>query len=475
MSVRTSWAWPIARDPTDALPTLDATLTGTEPSLVRDDAMRATIMAIGRAAIAAVDPATAVRETVAVHDGGIQIGSLRVSAADARRVIVLGAGKASPRMAAALVEILGDRVAGGLVITKDGYASPAGQVEIVEAGHPVPDARGQAATRRLLEMAGDAQAGNLVLCVISGGGSALTPCPPDGITLAELQNVTDQLLRSGATINQMNAIRKHLSLFHGGLLAAAAAPARVVGLLVSDVVGNPVDVIASGPASPDPTTYADALAALDAFDLRDAAPASIRERLELGARGGLPETPKPDDPLFDRVSNLVIADNARAGLAAVAAAREAGLHAQFLTSRVQGEAREIAKLVAGAAIDIARSDRPVSRPGCAVFGGETTVTVRGTGRGGRSQELAVAAAEALAGEPNTAVFALATDGTDGPTDACGGLIDWTTIDRARAAGGDCASALADNDSYSYLQCCGDLVQLGPTGTNVNDLYMAFGW
>ena len=446
-----------------------------EPPPVRDERMRATIMAIGRAAIAAVDPATAVHETVALTDSGIQVGRLHVPDDDVRRVIVLGAGKASPRMAAALVDILGDRVQGGLVVTKDGYASPAGQVEIVEAGHPVPDARGQAATRRLLDTACAASAGDLVLCVISGGGSALTPCPPEGITLSELQDVTDQLLRSGATINQMNAIRKHLSEYHGGLLAAAAAPARVVGLLVSDVVGNPIDVIASGPTAPDPATYADALAALDAFDLRAAAPASIRERLELGARGGLPETPKPDDPLFERVTNLVIADNARAGLAAAAAAAAAGLHAQFLTSRVQGEAREIAKLIAGAAIDIARSGRPVRRPGCAIFGGETTVTVRGDGRGGRSQELAVAAAQALSGEPNTAVFALATDGTDGPTDACGGLIDWTTLDRARAAGGNCASALAANDSYNFLKCCGDLVQMGPTGTNVNDLYMAFGW
>ena len=442
---------------------------------MQDEAMRATIMEIGRAAIAAVDPATAVREIVSLIDGGIQVGRVHVPDADIRRVIVLGAGKASPRMAAALVEILGERVRGGLVVTKDGYASPAGQVEIVEAGHPVPDARGQAATRRLLDTAAEAGAGDLVFCVISGGGSALTPCPPQGISLLELQEVTDQLLRSGATINQMNAIRKHLSEFHGGLLAAAAAPARVIGLLVSDVVGNPVDVIASGPTAPDPTTYADALAALDAFDLRADAPVSIRERLELGARGGLPETPKPDEPLFERVTNLVIADNARAGLAAVAAAEAAGLHAQFLTSRVEGEAREIAKLIAGAAIDIARSGRPVQRPGCAIFGGETTVTVRGQGRGGRSQELAVAAAQALVGEPRTAVFALATDGTDGPTDACGGLIDWTTLERARAAGGDCARALADNDSYAYLRCCGDLVRFGPTGTNVNDLYMAFGW
>ena len=446
-----------------------------EPPPVRDERMRATIMAIGRAAIAAVDPATAVHETVALTDGGIQVGRLHVADDDVRRVIVLGAGKASPRMAAALVDILGDRVQGGLVVTKDGYASPAGQVEIVEAGHPVPDARGQAATRRLLDTACAASAGDLVLCVISGGGSALTPCPPEGITLRELQDVTDQLLRSGATINQMNAIRKHLSEYHGGLLAAAAAPARVIGLLVSDVVGNPIDVIASGPTAPDPTTYADALAALDAFDLRAAAPASIRERLELGARGGLPETPKPDDPLFERMTNLVIADNARAGLAAAAAAEAAGFDAQFLTSRVEGEAREIAKLIAGAAIDIARSGRPVRRPGCAIFGGETTVTVRGDGRGGRSQELAVAAAQALSGEPNTAVFALATDGTDGPTDACGGLIDGSTLERAHAAGADCARALAANDSYSYLQCCGDLVQMGPTGTNVNDLYMAFGW
>jgi hydroxypyruvate reductase len=437
--------------------------------------MRDTIMSIGRAAIAAVDPATAVQETVSLDGDGIRIGRVRVPAAEARRVIVLGAGKASPRMAAALVDILGDRVDGGLVITKDGYQSPAGQVEIVEAGHPVPDVRGQEATRRLLAAARDAREGDLVLCVISGGGSALTPSPPEGIDLSELQDVTDQLLRSGATINQMNAVRKHLSEFHGGLLAAAAAPARVIGLLVSDVVGNPVDVIASGPTSPDPTTFADALAALDAFDLRASAPASIRDRLEAGARGELSETPQPEDSVFERVSNVVIADNARAGLAAAAAAESAGLHAQFVTSRVQGEAREIAKLVAGAAIDIARSGRPVRRPGCAIFGGETTVTVRGEGRGGRSQELAVAAAEALAGEPNTAVFALATDGTDGPTDACGGLIDWTTLDRARAAGGDCAGALAANDSYNYLQCCGDLVRLGPTGTNVNDLYMAFGW
>ncbi len=442
---------------------------------MRDEAMRATMLQIGRAAIAAVDPAAAVRGAAAAAPQGFHVGGLHAADRDVERVIVLGAGKASPRMAAELERILGGRVSGGLIVTKDGYAEPTERVEIMAAGHPVPDERGVEGARRLLAAAQDAGERDLVVCAISGGGSALTPSPPCGVTLAELQTLTERLLRCGATINQINAVRKHLSEFHGGRLAAAAAPARVVSLLVSDVVGNPVDVIASGPTAPDPTTYADALAALDAFDLRAAAPASIRAHLELGARGGLPETPKPDDPLFERVTTRVIADNAKAGRAAAAAAQAAGLHAQFVTARVQGEAREIAKLIAGAALDIRDGGRPVPRPGCAIFGGETTVTVRGGGRGGRCQELAAAAADLLAGEARAAVFALATDGTDGPTDASGGLIDGATRARAHARGGDIERTLDDNDAYSYLDCCGDLVVTGPTGTNVNDLYMAFGW
>ena len=438
--------------------------------------MRSTILEIGRAAIRAVEPGAAVRSVVRKTEDGFRVGDQHYRDRDFNEVLILGAGKASPKMAAELELMFGDRVRGGLVVTKDGYSTATRCVEIVQAGHPVPDDRGQKAARRLVEVAQGAGENDLLICVISGGGSALTPAPPSGISLSELQSLTDQLLRSGATIDQMNTVRKHLSVFHGGLLAKAAHPTRVVSLLVSDVVGNPVDVIASGPTVPDPTTFSDALAVLDELDLRSSAPTSICERLEAGVRGGVSETPMQDDPIFKLVSNLMIADNARAGQAAVEAAIAAGFDSQLITSRVQGEAREVANVIAGAAIDIARNNRPVKSPGCAVFGGETTVTVRGDGLGGRSQELALAAAKILAGESNVAVFSMATDGTDGPTDACGGLVDGATLTRAAAnGGGDIVGALADNDAYTFLKSSGDLVKTGPTGTNVNDLYMAFGW
>ena len=438
--------------------------------------MRLAILEIGRVAVAAVEPGAAVRSVVGMTDDGVRLGDQHIGDGDFDKAVILGAGKASPKMAAELESILGDRVRGGLVVTKDGYSTETRCVEVVQAGHPVPDSRGEKAARRLLAVAHEADEHDLLFCVFSGGGSALTPALPDGISLSDLQALTDQLLRSGATIDQMNTVRKHLSVFHGGLLAKAAHPTRVVSLLVSDVVGNPVDVIASGPTVPDPTTFHDALAVLDEFDLRSSAPASIRARLEAGIRGGLPETPMGDDPIFKSVSNLMIADNGRAGQAAVEAANAAGFNSQLITSRVQGEAREVANVIAGAAIDISRNGRPVKSPGCAIFGGETTVTVRGNGLGGRSQELAVAAAKILSGEPNVAVFAMATDGTDGPTDACGGLVDGTTLTRAGINGAsDVVRTLADNDAYTFLKCSGDLVVTGPTGTNVNDLYMAFGW
>jgi len=440
-----------------------------------DDVMRATILGIGRAAIAAVDPGSAVRSVVETTGDGFRIGETRFTDGDFDRVIVLGAGKASPCMAAALEEILGDRIDSGVVVTKDGYKIATDCIEILEAGHPVPDSRGHEAARRILGVASEASSRDLLLCVMSGGGSALTPAPPVDISLNDLQDLTDHLLRSGATIDQMNVVRKHLSDFHGGRLAVASAPARVVGLLVSDVVGNSIDVIASGPFTPDPTTFGDALGVLDELDSDRRTAAAIRRHLERGVRDEIPDTPKPDDSIFSRVANLVVADNARAGCAAAEAARSAGFHAQFITSRVQGEAREIAKVVAGTAIDIAQSGRPLPTPGCAIFGGETTVTVTGNGRGGRSQELAVAAAQLLAGVPRVAVLAMATDGTDGPTDACGGLVDGSTIDRARVRGGDVVRALKANDTYAYLEMSEDLIIVGPTGTNVNDLYMAFAW
>ncbi len=435
--------------------------------------MRSAVLEIGRAAVAAADPTRAVLNAVDSDEASFQVGTTRVAWEHVDRVVILGAGKASAYMALALEELLGARVAGGLVITSEGCAAATRRVEVVEAGHPQPDARGQAAAARLLQLAGEMGPRDLVIFCVSGGGSALTPSPPPGISLDDLQRVTDQLLRCGATINQINAVRKHLSEFHGGRLMAAAAPAQVVGLVLSDVVGNPLDVIASGPTVADPTTFRDALDVLDAFGLRGTAPARVRGRLERGAAGELTETPKPGDPLFATMAHEIVADVSHAGSAAAAAARRAGLDALFVTGYVEGEAREIGRLLAGTARDIARNGRPVRRPGMVIYGGETTVTVRGPGKGGRNQELALAAALSLAGEERTAVFALATDGTDGPTDAAGGLVDGTTV--ARATGADAARALAENDSYGFLERTGDLVITGPTGTNVNDLYMAIGW
>ena len=311
-----------------------------------------------------------------------------------------------------------------------------------------------------------------MLCLVSGGGSALLPAPVAGVTLAEKQAVTRLLLEAGATINELNAVRKHLSGLKGGQLARVAAPAPVVALLLSDVLGDPLDVIASGPTAPDPTTFADALAVLDGFALRDRVPVSARRHLEAGAAGTVAETPKPGDPLFERVTNCVIGNN---GLVTEAAAREAarlGFPPLVLTGRLQGEAREVARVFAAILAESAQSARPVGRPACLLATGETTVTVRGPGKGGRCQEFALALAPALSALPGVVVLAAGTDGSDGPTDAAGALVDWTTLERARARALDPRAALAANDAYHFFAGLGDLVVTGPTGTNLLDLYLA---
>ena len=381
------------------------------------------------------------------------------------RVFLLGAGKASGAMAAAAEEVVGDRVAGGFVVVKDGCAAPLRRVDIVEAGHPVPDARGLAASARLLEVARRAGENDLVLFLVSGGGSALTPAPAPPITLAEKQEVTRLLLASGATIGELNAVRKHLSLFKGGQLARAAAPATVLTLALSDVIGDPLDVIASGPTAPDPATFADALGVLARRGLTDRIPASVARRLEAGCAGRIEETPQPGDPLFDRVTNLVIGNNALVTDAAVAAAWRLGYTTELLTRELQGEAREVAREF------VARARR-LPPPACLIAGGETTVTVRGQGKGGRCQEFALAAALELAPSDRITILAAGTDGTDGPTDATGAIVDAASLARGSAAGADARQALADNDAYGFLRASEDLLVSGPTRTNLLDLYVA---
>ncbi len=393
-------------------------------------------------------------------------------------------------MAAAIADVLGKRLTEGIVVVKYGHtlADPAatGPIEILEAGHPVPDQAGLRGAGRIVDLLRGATGRDLVLCLISGGGSALMTSPVPGVSLADLQTLTRVLLGCGATINEFNTVRKHISQLKGGQLARLASPATVVSLILSDVVGDPLDVIASGPTVPDPTTFADAWAVLTHYGVENEVPASITRHLAAGLDGTIPDTPKPGDPIFDRVQNVVVGSNRIAARAAAEEAQKLGFNTTLLTTFVEGEAREVGRLVAGLAKGLAREEsvyrpadgRPqevvrLSPPACLVLGGETTVTLRGDGKGGRNQEMALAAALSLAGWKGVLVACLATDGTDGPTDAAGAFADGTTIARATDLGLDAQAYLARNDAYHFFQKLDDLILTGPTKTNVNDLILVF--
>ena len=387
------------------------------------------------------------------------------------RLVVVGAGKASGAMAAAVEEALGDRVSDGRVVVKDGYRAPTRRIRVVEAGHPVPDERGAAAAREVHALALACGPDDLLLVLVSGGGSALTPAPTPPITLGEKQALTRLLLAAGANIAQLNAVRKHCSLLKGGQLARAAAPARVHALLLSDVIGDPIDVIASGPTAPDDSTFSQAMGILARFDIRDQVPPSVVARLRMGMAGEVPETPKPGDPVFDGVTNAVVGNNRLVTDAAEGAAQKAGFTPHLLTRALEGEAREVARRFVSLAREVRAGRGPVAAPACLIAGGETTVTVRGGGRGGRCQELALAAALHMEGLEGAVILAAGTDGTDGPTDAAGAIVDGTTAARARERGGDPRARLDDNDSHPALAAVGDLVITGPTRTNLLDLYL----
>ena len=422
------------------------------------------------AAIAAADPAAAIRRMLRV-EGEILIAGQRRYDLDAfDSITVVGAGKASARMAATVEDVLGSRVTGGFVVVKGGHVEPTRQVEIAEAAHPVPDARGARAAARIHSSLHGAGERDLVIAVMSGGGSALLPAPAAGIRLDELGQTTDLLLRAGATINQLNCVRKHLSLVQGGQLAVAAAPATVLVLAVSDVLGNPLDVIASGPFAPDPSTFADALAVLAAFNLLESVPGAVSERLRAGANGEIDETPGAGHPSCEGVQHLIVTDLAEAAAAAARQTEEEGFVTRLESLQIEGEAREFGRRLVALGRELQSRSAP---PSALVFGGETTVTVRGSGRGGRNQEIALAAAIAMQGVSGIGVLAFGTDGTDGVTDAAGAIVDGGTIARGAAAGLDAEAMLEDNNSYEFLKAAGDLVITGPTGTNVNDLMIVF--
>ncbi|GAB4202886.1 MAG: glycerate kinase [Roseiflexaceae bacterium] len=445
----------------------------------------ATVARVLAAALAAVEPGAAVRRFVQRTGDTLLVDGRPYDLRSFERVLLVGAGKAGAPMARAVADLLGPNLSAGIVIVKDGYGESGSdhdtaqlniqhsKLKTLEASHPVPDERGVAGARQIAELLAGATERDLVLVLISGGGSALLTLPAPSVGLEDIQRLTGLLLGCGASINEINALRKHLDLVKGGGLARLAHPATVVTLVLSDVVGSPLDVIASGPTVPDRSSFAETWAVLERYGLLDQAPAPVLARLRRGLAGELPENPGPDDPAFARVTNLLVGSNPLAAEAALAAAREAGLHTLLLTTYLQGEARGAGRLLAAIAREVAASGQPLQRPACLVAGGETTVTLRGDGRGGRNQELALAAVADLAGLADVALVALATDGGDGPTDAAGAVATGTTLERARALGLDPAAHLARNDAYPFFAALGDLLLPGPTQTNVNDLVFCF--
>ncbi len=434
--------------------------------------LRKAAAAILTAAVRAVEPAAAVRRMLVRRGHRLRLDTRWYDLHQSRRIFVVGAGKAAAPMAAAVEQVLGRRITDGLVIVKYGHAGPLRRIRLVEAGHPLPDAAGERGAAQMLDLLRSASEDDLVVCLISGGGSALLPAPVPGLSLQDKIAVTDLLLRSGATIQEVNIVRKHLSQVKGGRLAQAAAPARLLVLVLSDVVGDPLDAIASGPVSPDPTTFADALAVVRRYQMEDRLPATALAYLRRGASGHEAETPKPGDPLFRRVQVVVVGNNLQALAAASHRAKGLGFRVLVLTPFLEGEAREVARVFASVARSVRAVRTPLGPPACVLAGGETTVTVQGPGRGGRCQEFALAAAAAIAGRPDTVVAGFGTDGTDGPTDAAGALVDGETTARAISLGLDLARALADNDSHAVFRDLGDLLVTGPTKTNVNDIYLA---
>jgi glycerate 2-kinase len=418
-------------------------------------------------ALLAADPVEAVHRYFRVKGGLLQIGDIDYFLNQFRRIWVMGAGKASARMGKAIEEALGDRIAGGLVIVKYGCGEKLKRINVLEAGHPIPDRAGLIATEELLSLAKKIDKDDLVINLISGGGSALLAAPLEGIELEDCQTLTELMLRAGMRIDQVNAIRKRLSKVTGGRLAQAVYPATIISLILSDVISDKLDVIASGPTVPDTTRLSHSMELLESYKIWDQTPPRIREFL----KNSQDEAPKADDAAFKRVQNLIIGSNLISLEAARHCAQKLGLSPALLTSSVQGEARELGKIYGSFFREMLKSGNPLKPPACMIAGGEPTVTIKGTGRGGRCQELALAVAMEIQGLEGAFFLAAGTDGTDGPTDAAGAVCDWTTVSRAKAQDMDPEAFLLVNNSYNFFSSLGDLVKTGPTGTNVMDIHL----
>ncbi len=420
------------------------------------------------AAINGIDPASAVRRYVLKNGDILSISGRMYDLRSFRRVIILGMGKASHAMAVELADILADRHSTGLVISKEAARSPGSSMIFMVGGHPIPDSRSLEAGIKVLELLSSLGPDDLLICLISGGGSALVAAPANGVSLPDIQTLTSVLLTCGARIDEMNAIRRRLDKLKGGGIIKMAGGAAVIGLILSDVVGNSLEAIASGPTSPDPATREETLSILAKYELKNRIPNTILQSLKTS-----PETPKPGDPIFTNVQNVIVGCNLQAAQAALSQAEAEGFHPYLLSEELQGEACQVAFELATTLRQTALTGNPVPAPSCIVAGGETTVTLKGNGKGGRNTELALAAVTELADFPRVMLVSLATDGEDGPTDAAGAVVTGETFRRAAGLGLQPGIFLEQNDSYSFFSRLEDLLKPGPTSTNANDLVLMF--
>ncbi len=431
--------------------------------------LRRDAIAIFHSGLKAVDPVVAVKRHLKYLDSRLEIQGQTYDLSEFENIYVIGMGKASASMARAIEELIGERCTDGIINVKRGHSVPLKIAKINEAGHPVPDEAGLAGTKEIIELLEQTCEKDLVLCLISGGGSALLPAPSEGLTLQDKQQTTKVLLDSGANIHEINAIRKHISQVKGGRLARMAYPSTLISLILSDVIGDNLDSIASGPTVPDSSTFEDCLHILDKYEIRQRILRSVVEFLEKGVRGEVEETPKTEDPAFTKTGNFIIGSNILAVRAAKEKADELGYNSLILSSFIEGETKEVARVHSAIVKGIISTSNPVARPACVISGGETTVTIRGKGLGGRNQEFSLAAAIDIDGLENTVILSGGTDGTDGPTDAAGAIADGTSLRRARELNLKADYYLRENDSYNFFQKLGDLLITGPTRTNVMDL------
>jgi len=421
-------------------------------------------------ALSAVDPNEAVLNALSLEGDLLSYEGGSIDLSRTKKIVVVGGGKAGGLMVKAVEALLGGRITSGLVNVLKGSEGSVktGRVALRGASHPIPGNEGMRGVDGMLDLTNGLTKHDLVITLISGGGSALMPYPVSGITLEDMQELTNLLLRAGATINELNAVRKHISGFKGGQFARHAYPARVISLILSDVIGDPLDTIASGPTSPDESTFTDARAVLVRYGLLDTVPENVLSRINGGMNGIYPETPKPGDPIFENVSNLVIANNYMTVRAASLVAERLGYNSMILSTHIEGEARQVGVMFAGIAREEQTRGLPLKRPAAIIVGGESTVTVIGDGKGGRNQEVALGAIHKMSGLRGV-IATLGTDGIDGPTNAAGAIVDGESLNRALELGLNPDEFLDGNDSFSFFESMNDLIITGPTGTNVNDL------